>query len=68
VRRFAPAVLAPAAAASLAFLGAGAAAAGPEPDKHVRGGLLRVVMAGVGNSATMANALLVIQYAVQFLR
>jgi hypothetical protein len=68
VRRFGSVVLAPATAASLASLGAGAAAGGPEPGKHVRGGLLRVVMAGVGNSATIANALLVIQHAVQFLR
>jgi hypothetical protein len=70
VRRFGPAVLAPATAASLASLVAGAAAGRPEPDTHVRGGLLRVLrllMAGVGNSATIADALLVIQHAVQFL-
>jgi hypothetical protein len=48
-------------------LGAGTAAGRPEPDKQVLGGLLRVLMAGVGDSATIADALLVIQYAVQFL-
>jgi hypothetical protein len=67
VRRFGPAVLASATAASLASLGGGAAAGRPEPDTYVRGGLLRVLMAEVGNSATIANALLVIQHAVQFL-
>jgi uncharacterized membrane protein YccC len=67
VWRFGPAALAPATAASLASLGAGAAAGRPDPDKQVRGGLLRVLMAGVGSSATIANVLLVIQHAVQFL-
>jgi len=39
----------------------------PEPDKHVLGGLLHVLMAGWENSATIANALLAIRHAVQFL-
>jgi hypothetical protein len=39
----------------------------PKPDRHVLGGLLQALMAGVGNSAMIANALLAIQHAVQVL-
>jgi len=67
VRRFGSAVLALAIAASLAPLGATTAVGRPEPDKHVLGGLLQVLMAGWENSATIANALLAIRHAVQFL-
>ena len=45
-------------------LGAPTAAGRPELDKHLLGGLLQVLMAGVGSSATIANALLAIQHAV----
>lgn len=37
------------------------------PDKHVLGGLLQALMAGVANSATLANAVLAIQHAVSVL-
>lgn len=34
------------------------------PNKHIVGGLLHALMAGVENSATLANAVLAIQHAV----
>ncbi len=37
------------------------------PNKHVLGGLLQALMAGVGNSATLANAVLAIQHAISVL-
>jgi hypothetical protein len=37
------------------------------PDKRILGGLLQALMAGVGNSATIANAVLAIQHAVSVL-
>jgi hypothetical protein len=53
-------------ATGVGVLNAGAAARRPEPDKRVLGGLVPAMMAGRGNSATIANALLAIQHAVQF--
>lgn len=38
-----------------------------KPNKNVLGGLLQAVMAGVANSATLANAVLAIQHAVSVL-
>lgn len=35
-----------------------------QPNKHILGGLLHALMAGVQNSATLANAVLAIQHAV----
>jgi hypothetical protein len=38
-----------------------------EPNKHILGGLLQALMAGVQNSAILANAVLAIQHAVSVL-
>jgi len=38
-----------------------------KPNKHILGGLLQALLAGVQNSATIANAVLAIQHAVTVL-
>jgi hypothetical protein len=38
-----------------------------KPNKHILGGLLQALMAGVQNSATLANAVLAIQHAIAVL-
>jgi hypothetical protein len=38
-----------------------------KPNKHILGGLLHALMAGVQNSATLANAVLAIQHAISVL-
>jgi hypothetical protein len=38
-----------------------------KPNKHILGGLLQALMAGVQNSATIANAVLAIQHAITVL-
>lgn len=38
-----------------------------KPNKHILGGLLQALMAGVQNSAALANAVLAIQHAVALL-
>jgi hypothetical protein len=38
-----------------------------KPNKHILGGLLHALLAGVQNSATLANAVLAIQHAVTVL-
>jgi hypothetical protein len=48
----------------LESLDAPTAAGRPEPDKHLLGGLLQVLMAGGGKLGNNANALLAIQRAV----